>query len=96
MRHELRRDDRLTPTCRYRRRWLRGFHAARKLGRLARGKLDIILINPTDYFLYLPLLPEVTAGILDPRTVAAPLTSIVAECASSLAPSLASTLTPGM
>ena len=52
-----------------------GFHAARKLGRLARGKLDIVLINPTDYFLYLPLLPEVTAGILDPRTVAAPLTS---------------------
>ena len=50
-----------------------GFHAARKLGRLARGKLDVVLINPTDYFLYMPLLPEVTAGILDPRTVAAPL-----------------------
>lgn len=31
------------------------------------------MINPTDYFLYLPLLPEVAAGILDPRTVAAPL-----------------------
>ncbi|MDR2984860.1 MAG: NAD(P)/FAD-dependent oxidoreductase [Nocardiopsaceae bacterium] len=52
-----------------------GFHAARRLGRLAKGKLDIALINPTDYFLYLPLLPEVTSGILDPRTVAAPLTS---------------------
>ena len=52
-----------------------GFHAARTLGRLARGKLDVVLINPTDYFLYLPLLPEVTAGILDPRAVAAPLTS---------------------
>jgi NADH:ubiquinone reductase (H+-translocating) len=52
-----------------------GFHAARRLGRLGKGKLDIALINPTDYFLYLPLLPEVTAGILDPRTVAAPLTS---------------------
>ena len=52
-----------------------GFHAARQLGKLARGKLDIVLVNPTDYFLYLPLLPEVTAGILDPRTVAAPLTS---------------------
>jgi NADH dehydrogenase len=52
-----------------------GFHAARQLGRLARGKLDVVLVNPTDYFLYLPLMPEVTAGILDPRAVAAPLTS---------------------
>src|SRR5215831_15001629 len=50
-----------------------GFHAARRLGRLARGGLDVVLVNPTDYFLYLPLLPEVAAGILDPRTVAAPL-----------------------
>jgi len=52
-----------------------GFHAARRLGRLARGKLDVVLVNPTNYFLYLPLLPEVAAGILDPRTVAVPLTS---------------------
>lgn len=52
-----------------------GFHAARTLGRLARGKLDVAVVDPTDYFLYLPLLPEVTAGILDPRTVAAPLAS---------------------
>jgi NADH:ubiquinone reductase (H+-translocating) len=50
-----------------------GFHAARRLGRLARGSLEVVLVNPTDYFLYLPLLPEVAAGILDPRTVAAPL-----------------------
>ena len=28
-----------------------------------------MLVNPTDYFLYLPLLPEVAAGILDPRRV---------------------------
>jgi NADH dehydrogenase len=50
-----------------------GFHAARKLGRLARGSLEVVVVNPTDYFLYLPLLPEVAAGILDPRAVAAPL-----------------------
>ena len=50
-----------------------GFQAARRLGRLAKGSLDVVLVNPTDYFLYLPLLPEVAAGILDPRTVAAPL-----------------------
>jgi NADH dehydrogenase len=52
-----------------------GFHAARRLGRLAKGRLEVVLVNPTDYFLYLPLLPEVAAGILDPRTVAVPLTA---------------------
>ncbi|MDH2430848.1 NAD(P)/FAD-dependent oxidoreductase [Sphaerisporangium sp. TRM90804] len=50
-----------------------GFTAARRLSRLARGAVEIVLINPTDYFLYLPLLPEVAAGILDPRKVAIPL-----------------------
>ncbi|MEV7009483.1 NAD(P)/FAD-dependent oxidoreductase [Streptosporangium sp. NPDC051022] len=50
-----------------------GFTAARTLSRIARGAVEITLINPTDYFLYLPLLPEVAAGILDPRKVAIPL-----------------------
>ncbi|MGV9776883.1 NAD(P)/FAD-dependent oxidoreductase [Streptosporangium sp. NPDC003464] len=50
-----------------------GFTAARTLSRIARGAVEIVLINPTDYFLYLPLLPEVAAGILDPRKVAIPL-----------------------
>src|SRR5213078_3374846 len=51
-----------------------GFHAARRLGRLAKGSLEVVLLNPTDYFLYLPLLPEVASGILDPRRVAVSLT----------------------
>ncbi|GIE98403.1 NAD(P)/FAD-dependent oxidoreductase [Paractinoplanes rishiriensis] len=46
-----------------------GFSAARKLAQLSRGGADIVLINPTDYFLYLPLLPEVSAGLLEPRRV---------------------------
>ena len=50
-----------------------GFTAARHLSRLARGAIEIVLINPTDYFLYLPLLPEVAAGMLDPRRVAVSL-----------------------
>ncbi|MFI7531984.1 NAD(P)/FAD-dependent oxidoreductase [Streptosporangium sp. NPDC049376] len=53
-----------------------GFSAARTLSRMARGAIEIVLINPTDYFLYLPLLPEVAAGILDPRKIAIPLTSV--------------------
>ena len=51
-----------------------GFHAARALSRLAnRLDVEVLLVNPTDYSLYLPLLPEVAAGILDPRRVSVPL-----------------------
>ena len=53
-----------------------GVHAARRLTRISRrlkGVIEIVLINPSDYFLYLPLLPEVTAGILDPRQISVPL-----------------------
>jgi NADH dehydrogenase len=46
-----------------------GFTAARRLSKLSGGSADIVIINPTDYFLYLPLLPEVSAGILEPRRV---------------------------
>ena len=45
-----------------------GFTAARRLLKLNRDA-EIVVINPTDYFLYLPLLPEVAAGILEPRRV---------------------------
>jgi NADH:ubiquinone reductase (H+-translocating) len=34
---------------------------------------EIVLVSATDYFLYLPLLPEVAAGVLEPRRVAVPL-----------------------
>jgi NADH:ubiquinone reductase (H+-translocating) len=51
-----------------------GYHAAKRLSRLARGRAEIILINSTDYFLYLPLLPEVAAGILEPTRITVPLT----------------------
>ena len=50
-----------------------GYHAARTLTRLSRGRADIALVNPMDYFLYLPLLPEVAAGVIDPRRVAVSL-----------------------
>ncbi|MET9666564.1 NAD(P)/FAD-dependent oxidoreductase [Streptomyces sp. NPDC006475] len=46
-----------------------GFQAARSLSRTLRGEAEIVLLNPTDYFLYLPLLPQVAAGILEPRRV---------------------------
>ncbi|ASU78896.1 NAD(P)/FAD-dependent oxidoreductase [Actinopolyspora erythraea] len=47
-----------------------GYHAAAQLTRNTRPEeTEIVLVNPTDYFLYLPLLPEVAAGILDPRAI---------------------------
>ncbi|MVO87263.1 NAD(P)/FAD-dependent oxidoreductase [Streptomyces sp. p1417] len=51
-----------------------GFQAARTLSRLTRRRVDITVLNPTDYFLYLPLLPQVAAGVLEPRRVTVSLT----------------------
>ncbi|BCJ77540.1 hypothetical protein CS0771_70840 [Catellatospora sp. IY07-71] len=50
-----------------------GYHAARALARSARGNADILVLNPTDYLLYVPLLPEVMAGLLEPRRIAVSL-----------------------
>ena len=48
-----------------------GFETARSLLKsLPEGDdTEIVLVNPTDYFLYLPLLPEVAAAVIDPRRV---------------------------
>ncbi|MFC4495173.1 NAD(P)/FAD-dependent oxidoreductase [Streptomyces ovatisporus] len=50
-----------------------GYQAARTLSRRYRGAAEIVLVNPNDYFLYLPLLPEVSAGVLEPRRVSVSL-----------------------
>jgi NADH dehydrogenase len=50
-----------------------GVHAARRLTSRARDAVEVVLVNPSDYFLYLPLLPEVASGILDPRRISVPL-----------------------
>ncbi|MFE1456824.1 FAD-dependent oxidoreductase [Streptomyces sp. NPDC058735] len=52
-----------------------GYRTARTLSRLTRGRAHITLLNPTDYFLYLPLLPQVAAGILEPRRVTVSLSA---------------------
>lgn len=50
-----------------------GYHAARSLSRTMGDAAEIVLVNPTDYFLYLPLLPEVATGVLDPRRISVSL-----------------------
>ena len=47
-----------------------GYNAARTLARNQLDQFEIVLINPTDYFLYLPLLPEVAVGLIEPRRAA--------------------------
>src|SRR6202034_3128369 len=42
-----------------------GFNAARELSRLIGATTEIVVINSTDYFLYLPLMPQVTGGLVD-------------------------------
>ncbi|MEU3623171.1 FAD-dependent oxidoreductase [Amycolatopsis coloradensis] len=46
-----------------------GYNAAKTLRKSAGDDTEIVVLNPTDYFLYLPLLPEVAAGILEPRRI---------------------------
>ncbi|NBM21173.1 NAD(P)/FAD-dependent oxidoreductase [Streptomyces sp. GC420] len=52
-----------------------GYQAARTLARRAGDDIEVVLLNPTDYFLYLPLLPQVAAGVLEPRRVTVSLTA---------------------
>ncbi|HEY1664712.1 MAG TPA: FAD-dependent oxidoreductase [Trebonia sp.] len=46
-----------------------GFNAARELPRLVGTTTEIVVINSTDYFLYLPLLPQVAGGLVEPGHV---------------------------
>ena len=54
-----------------------GFEAARGLAHRSKGAAEVVLLNSTDYFLYLPLLPEVAAGVLDPRRIAISLPHVL-------------------
>ncbi|NIZ89421.1 NAD(P)/FAD-dependent oxidoreductase [Kineococcus rubinsiae] len=51
-----------------------GLYAAKKLERLLpAGAAEIVMISPTDHLTYSPLLPDVTASVLEPRHVAVSL-----------------------
>jgi NADH dehydrogenase len=50
-----------------------GFNAAQELSRLMGPTTEIVVINETDYFLYLPLMPQVAGGLLEPRHICVPL-----------------------
>lgn len=51
-----------------------GFHALRRLRRLLPPeRAELVLVNPTDYLLYSPLLPEVATGVVEARHIAVSL-----------------------
>ena len=51
-----------------------GFFALRYLQRhVPAGRADLVLVNPTDYLLYSPLLPEVATGVVEARHIAVSL-----------------------
>jgi NADH:ubiquinone reductase (H+-translocating) len=52
-----------------------GYNAARELSRVAGAATEITVISPPDYFLYLPLLPQVGAGLVEPRHICVSLLS---------------------
>jgi NADH:ubiquinone reductase (H+-translocating) len=55
-----------------------GFYALRRLQRsLPAEAADLVLVNPTDYLLYSPLLPEVATGVVEARHVAISLRRVL-------------------
>src|SRR5277367_3005861 len=52
-----------------------GFHAARELSRLIGATTEIVVINSTDYFLYLPLMPQVTGQLVESDHICVSLAS---------------------
>ena len=52
-----------------------GYNAARELSRVAGASTEITVINSTDYILYLPLLPQVGVGLVEPRHICVSLLS---------------------
>jgi len=46
-----------------------GFNATRELSRLVGKTTEIVVINLTDHFLYLPVMPQVAGGLIEPRHI---------------------------
>jgi NADH:ubiquinone reductase (H+-translocating) len=55
-----------------------GLHALRRLERsLPPEVADLVLVSPTDYLVYSPLLPDVVASVLEPRHIAVSLRQVL-------------------
>ncbi len=54
-----------------------GYNAARELSRLANASTEIVVINSADYFLYVPLMPQITSGLVEPRHICVSLSRLL-------------------
>jgi NADH dehydrogenase len=55
-----------------------GMYCARRLRRrLRHGDAEVTVINPENYMLYTPLLPEAASGLVEPRHVVVPLRRVL-------------------
>src|SRR3954454_5442297 len=55
-----------------------GMYAARRLERRLDPRAhQLVLVNPDNFMLYQPFLPEVASGLIDPRAVVVPLRSVL-------------------
>jgi NADH dehydrogenase len=55
-----------------------GMYAARYLERRLRGTdHELVVVNPDNFMLYQPFLPEVASGLIDPRAVVVPLRRVL-------------------
>ncbi|MGY1617997.1 NAD(P)/FAD-dependent oxidoreductase [Geodermatophilus sp. SYSU D00691] len=55
-----------------------GFYALKRLQRTQRWHgAELVLVNPTDYLLYSPLLPEVATGVVEARHIAVSLRRVL-------------------
>jgi NADH dehydrogenase len=54
-----------------------GMYTARRLERILGADDRITLVNPENFMLYQPFLPEVASGLIDPRAVVVPLRRVL-------------------
>jgi NADPH-dependent 2,4-dienoyl-CoA reductase/sulfur reductase-like enzyme len=55
-----------------------GMYCARRLQRRLRGgDAEVTVVNPENYMLYTPLLPEAASGLVEPRHVVVPLRRVL-------------------
>ncbi|OLL24347.1 External alternative NAD(P)H-ubiquinone oxidoreductase B1, mitochondrial [Neolecta irregularis DAH-3] len=57
-----------------------GFAAISLAKTLDAGKYHVVLISPSNYFLFTPLLPSATVGTVEPRSIIEPVRKIVNRC----------------
>jgi NADH dehydrogenase len=54
-----------------------GMYTALELRKRARDRIELTIVNPENYMMYQPFLPEVASGNIEPRHVVVPLRQVV-------------------